>query len=95
MKYHLLVVAVLLLTPSHAADLHVATTGNDAHPGTPSAPLRTIRRAAALAQPGDVITVHAGTHHESINPPRGGESDTRRIVYQAAPGEAVGRHAAA
>lgn len=34
-------------------------------------------------------TVHAGTYRESINPPRGGESNTRRIVYQAAPGEVV------
>lgn len=90
MKTNLLAVAALLLTPLHAADLHVAaTTGDDSRPGTPAAPLRTIQRAAALAQPGDVITVHAGVYRESINPPRGGESDSKRIVYQAAPGEQV------
>jgi len=84
-------VTLLLVIPAalHAAELHVATTGDDTHPGTPSAPLRTIQSAANLAQPGDVITVHAGTYREWINPPRGGESDAKRIVYQAAPGEKV------
>lgn len=72
-----------------AAEFHVAIDGNDANPGTPAAPLRTIQRAAARAQPGDVITVHAGTYRERVTPPRGGESDTRRIVYQAAPDERV------
>jgi alpha-N-arabinofuranosidase len=84
--------AALLLAPSaatHAADFHVAPTGNDANPGTPSAPLRTIQRAADLAQPGDVITVHEGVYRERVKPPRGGQSDQKRIVYQAAPGEKV------
>ena len=42
-----------------------------------------------MAQPGDVITVHAGTYRERVTPPRGGLSDSQRIVYQAAPGEEV------
>jgi alpha-N-arabinofuranosidase len=83
-----LAVAALAAT-IHAAEFHVATNGNDANRGTTAAPLRTIQRAAELAQPGDVVTVHAGTYRERINPPRGGESDTGRIVYQAAPGEKV------
>ena len=58
-------------------------------PARRPAPLRTIQRAAELAQPGDTITVHAGVYRERINPPRGGESDAKRIVYQAAPGEQV------
>jgi alpha-N-arabinofuranosidase len=69
-----------------AADLHVAPTGNDANPGTMAAPLRSIQRAADLAQPGDVVTVHEGVYRERVDPPRGGASDARRIVYQAAPG---------
>ncbi len=81
--------AVALAATVHAAELHVATNGNDANPGTPAKPLRTIQRGAELARPGDVITVHPGVYRERINPPRGGESDTRRIVYQAAPGEKV------
>ncbi|HOX01675.1 MAG TPA: right-handed parallel beta-helix repeat-containing protein [Candidatus Paceibacterota bacterium] len=68
-------------------EIHVAITGNDSGTGAASSPLRTIQRAADRAQPGDVITVHAGVYRESIRPPRGGESDARRIVYRAAPGE--------
>jgi len=45
--------------------------------------------AARLARPGDVITVHEGVYRERIAPPRGGLSDKKRIVYQAAPGEKV------
>ena len=72
-----------------ATDIHVATNGKDSHPGTTAAPLRSIQRAADLAQPGDVITVHEGVYRERVSPPRGGESDSKRIVYQAAPGERV------
>jgi alpha-N-arabinofuranosidase len=67
----------------------VATHGHDANRGTRKAPLRTIQRAAELAQPGDTITVHEGVYRERINPPRGGISDRKRIVYQAAQGERV------
>ena len=74
---------------AQARTLHVATTGNDANAGTQAAPLRTIQHAAELAEPGDVITVHAGIYRERVNPPRGGSSDAKRIVYQAAPGERV------
>lgn len=52
-------------------------------------PFRTISRAAALAQAGDVVTVHEGTYREWVKPAQGGRSDSERIVYQAAPGEHV------
>jgi len=80
------------MIPSKSAngrEYHVSPNGDDRNEGTPGAPLKTISAAALLAQPGDVVTVHAGTYRESINPPRGGESDECRIVYQAAPGEVV------
>lgn len=80
---------VALATNARAAEFHVAVSGQDTHPGTPAAPLRTVQRAAELAQPGDVITVHEGVYREHIRSPRGGESDEKRIVYQAAPGEKV------
>jgi hypothetical protein len=72
-----------------STEFHVATNGNDSNPGTLAAPLRTIQRAADLAQPGDTVTVHEGVYRERVNPPRGGHSDAIRIVYQAAPGEKV------
>lgn len=83
--------AMLLAPPAaaHAAELHVAIDGNDASAGTRQAPLRTIQRAADVARPGDVVTVHGGVYRERVNPPRGGESDTKRIVYRAAEGEKV------
>ncbi len=92
MKSILLSLSALLLAPLaalYAAGFHVAPGGDDTNRGTRSAPLRTIQRAASLAQPGDVITVHAGVFRERINPPRGGDSDAKRIVYQAARGEKV------
>jgi hypothetical protein len=85
----LLVLPCLLLTPVVATEYHVSTTGNDTSPGSAAAPFRTIQRAANAAQPSDVITVHEGVYRERINPPRGGTSDAKRIVYQAAPGEKV------
>lgn len=86
-----LVIAVLLFAPGmpRGAEFHVAPGGSDTQPGTAAAPFRTIQRAAEAAQPGDVITVHAGIYREYVRPPRGGLSDDRRITYQAAPGEKV------
>jgi hypothetical protein len=72
-----------------AKEFHVAVAGNDQNQGTASQPFRTISAAARVAQPGDVITVHGGVYRERIAPPRGGTSDKKRIVYQAAPGEKV------
>ncbi|MEU4242171.1 right-handed parallel beta-helix repeat-containing protein [Actinoplanes sp. NPDC026619] len=71
------------------SELHVATTGDDTADGSPKQPFRTINRAAALAQPGDTVIVHAGEYREWVKPRRGGLSDTRRITYTAAEGEHV------
>jgi len=79
----------MVLSCGRGGEYHVALDGSDTNPGTRAAPLRTIQRAADLAQPGDVITVHAGVYRERVDPPRGGTSDTQRIVYRAAPGEHV------
>jgi alpha-N-arabinofuranosidase len=81
--------AIVLPFAAFAAELHVAPTGDNTNSGSQAAPLCTIQRAADLAMPGDTITVHEGTYRESIAPPRGGESDAKRIVYRAAAGEKV------
>ena len=70
-----------------AREYHVSPKGNDGNSGIVSAPFRTIAKAASVAMPGDTITVHAGVYREWVAPPRGGSSDSRRIVYRAAPGE--------
>ncbi|HZA73576.1 MAG TPA: DUF1565 domain-containing protein, partial [Propionibacteriaceae bacterium] len=55
-----------------SAELHVATTGSDHAEGSPDQPLRTISRAAALAEPGDTVVVHGGEYREWVKPQRGG-----------------------
>jgi alpha-N-arabinofuranosidase len=72
-----------------ARDYHVSVKGDDTNKGTAKAPFQTISKAAEFAQPGDIITVHEGTYRERINPPRGGQSEQKHIVYQAAAGEKV------
>lgn len=68
---------------------HVALRGDDRNPGTEGRPLRSIQAAAERAEPGDTVTVHEGVYRERVDPPRGGESEERRIVYRAAEGERV------
>jgi alpha-N-arabinofuranosidase len=73
----------------HGTEYHVSVRGSDANDGSVSHPFKTISAAADVAMPGDVITVHAGIYRERITPPRGGNSERERIVYQAAKGEKV------
>jgi hypothetical protein len=70
-------------------EYHVSKSGDDSFEGTLGSPLLTIQAAADIAQPGDVIIVHSGIYREHVDPPRGGDSDTRRIIYRAAKGERV------
>jgi alpha-N-arabinofuranosidase len=79
----------LAVATAAAHEYHVSVNGSDANDGSPPKPYRTISAAARVAQPGDVITVHEGVYRERISPPRSGQSDRKRIVYQAAPGEKV------
>src|SRR5450759_5103393 len=77
-----MLIVALLAHAGYARELHVSVNGNDSNDGSPSKPYRTISAAAAVAQPGDAITVHEGTYRERVTPPRGGESDSKRILYQ-------------
>lgn len=81
--------ACVMASSATAAEFHVAIDGNDANDGSKPTPFKTITCAAKIAQHGDTITIHAGTYREWVNPPRGGTSDTCRIIYQAASGEKV------
>ena len=63
-------------------------SSDDNNPGTSDRPFKTIGKAAALAQPGDVILVHAGIYREWVAPARGGE-EGRPITYIGAPNEQV------
>jgi len=85
----ILLLLVIVQPLATAMEYHVSKTGKDSNPGSASEPFFTISKAARIAMPGDTITVHAGTYREWVKPARGGESDTNRIVYRAAPGEKV------
>lgn len=86
---YLLILGVLTSTITFATEYHVSIKGSDSNVGSASKPFKTISAAVKHAFPGDIITVHAGTYREWINPIRGGESDLNRIVYRAASDEKV------
>jgi hypothetical protein len=65
--------------------VHVAPGGDDAAPGSEQAPLRTIRRALALAGPGDTVQLRAGVYQEAIETVRAGTPD-RSITITSEPG---------
>lgn len=80
---------MLMVTLLSAKEYHVSVNGNNQNDGSAAKPFKTINFAAQVAHPGDVITVHSGTYREWINPARGGESDSMRVIYRAAAGEKV------
>src|SRR5512141_90066 len=82
-----LISSLIFASASLAREIHVSVKGNDSNAGTAQKPFRSISKAALVALPGDEVIVHAGTYREWVNPARGGESDSRRIVYRAAAGE--------
>lgn len=66
--------------------LWVARSGSDAAPGTAKRPVKTLRRALALARPGERVLVRGGTYPElTVAAPR--VTARRPIVLQPAPGE--------
>lgn len=83
-------VALSFSATAQNKEYHVsAHSGNDTNAGSVEQPFKTISAAAQVAMPGDVITVHEGVYREQVVPPRGGTSDKKRIIYQAASGEKV------
>lgn len=82
-----LLLLTMVTTAIIAKEYHVSVNGNDENAGSSAAPFKTISAAIQFAYPGDIITVHEGVYREWVNPIRGGESDDKRIVFRAAPGE--------
>jgi len=85
--FTLVIFIILNITVLDAREFHVSVKGNDINDGSSLKPFKTIGAAVQNAYAGDTITVHAGIYREWVNPLRGGESDLKRIVYRAAPGE--------
>ncbi|MCF6357521.1 MAG: right-handed parallel beta-helix repeat-containing protein [Draconibacterium sp.] len=88
-QLQLILISIIMSVNISAKEYHVAKTGNDNNQGTSESPFLTIQTAANIANAGDIITVHKGVYRERITPPRGGESDSKRITYRAANGEKV------
>jgi hypothetical protein len=75
------------LTEPTLRTLHVAPGGNDGNPGTnPLAPLRTVQRAADLAQPGDLILIQPGVYREGVDVAVSGSSAQPIVFRGSAPG---------
>jgi parallel beta-helix repeat protein len=76
---------------ANAANYYVATTGNDANPGTLSQPFRTIKRGLSNLRPGDTLYLRAGRYAEAINSHYqvvpAGTSWTSPVTVAAYPGE--------
>ena len=64
LAFFLIIVHSLFLI---AQDYHVAKSGNDSNNGTFESPFLTISKAAKVALPGSVITVHEGTYRERVS----------------------------
>ena len=91
MKANILLAAqlILILSASCTHEYHVSPDGDDLNKGSSESPFRTISKAAEVARPGGLVTVHEGIYREQVNPLYGGVSDKKRIVYRAAEGEKV------
>ncbi|HNQ06144.1 MAG TPA: DUF1565 domain-containing protein [Tetrasphaera sp.] len=85
-----LVAAPLALTagPASAAGttIDVAVTGNDANPGTPSAPLRTVQAAVDKAVAGTTIKIHKGVYDGQIKIRKSGTASAPITVTNAGDG---------
>jgi hypothetical protein len=76
----------MTLAGACARTFHVAPGGDDASPGTPESPLRTLQRAAEVARAGDTVLVRSGVYRGQVFLRFSGEPD-KPIVFKNAPGE--------
>ena len=56
---------------------------SDTNDGTEAHPLKTIQRAADLAEPGTKVRIHAGLYRECVHPRKGGTDPEHMICYEA------------
>jgi hypothetical protein len=70
-----------------ATTYYVATTGNDASPGTLAAPWKTINHAAQTAVAGDTVLVRGGTYKEYVTVAHSGSASAGYITFQNYGGE--------
>src|SRR5215212_3188618 len=78
--------STLLAGTASMRELFVATSGNDANTGVLSAPFATVKKAAALALPGDVVSIRGGVYFTTLGIMSKGTS-AARITFRSYPGE--------
>jgi hypothetical protein len=85
----LLVLLVCVSTASGQSNtnFYVSTTGNDANPGTQSAPWHTIQHAANTVRAGSTVNVRAGIYEELVSFNASGNSSDGFITFRSYPGE--------
>jgi len=66
---------------------YVSTTGNDANPGTQTAPWRTIQHAADTARAGSTVNVRDGIYEELVSINASGDASNGFITFRSYPGE--------
>jgi hypothetical protein len=66
---------------------YVSTTGNDANPGTQTAPWRTIQHAADTARAGSTVNVHGGIYEELVSINVSGNASDGFITFKSYPDE--------
>ncbi|MFC2125638.1 right-handed parallel beta-helix repeat-containing protein [Bacteroidota bacterium] len=65
------------------------SSASDNNPGTEQKPYKTIGKAAQVLQPGERVVIATGVYRELVRPLLGGDSPTKMISYEAAPGARV------
>ncbi len=58
-------------------------SASDENDGSAACPFRTVGRAAAEAEPGTRVLIHAGLYRECVKPARGGTDPEHMISYEA------------
>ena len=66
---------------------YVATTGDDAHPGTQTAPWRTVQHAADSVHAGSTVNVRGGVYEELVTIKASGNPADGYITLRSYPGE--------
>jgi hypothetical protein len=66
---------------------YVSTTGNDANPGTQTAPWRTIQHAADTARAGSTVNVRGGIYEELVSINVSGNASDGFITFKSYPDE--------
>jgi hypothetical protein len=72
---------------AQANSFYVSTTGNDANPGTQTAPWRTIQHAADTARAGSTVNVRGGTYEERVTINVSGNPSDGYVAFRSYQGE--------